>query len=255
MTHFDQLGISEQLAALLKKQGITTPTPVQEQAIPPMRAGRDVIAQAQTGTGKTLAFLLPLLEKIKPQGEVAQALVIAPTRELAIQIARVAEPLGAELGIGTVCRPTVALNADVCFLVEEVSALPSVGSATEMLRKPAPAVLLMASDAKVPAVKRFLTRIGDRWNEQAARDQNRRSHSTNRLPLNTHGISYPLSVLKYISSMMHYNCIGCLSFILPVQCSLLGSSYFFELGSFEHCLDVYHLRAISFVLNVTRALK
>lgn len=171
----------------------------------------------------------------------------------------------AELGIGTVCRPTVALNADVCFLVEEVSALPYVGSATEMLRKLAPAVLLMASDAKVPAVKRFLTRIGDRWNEQAARDQNRRSHSTNRLPLNTHGISYPLSVLKYISSMMHYtsldpipqelNCIGCLSFILPVQCSLLGSSYFFELGSFEHCLDVYHLRAISFVLNVTRALK
>lgn len=102
MTHFDQLGISEQLAALLKKQGITTPTPVQEQSIPPMRAGRDVIAQAQTGTGKTLAFLLPLLEKIKPQGEVAQALVVAPTRELAIQIARVAEPLGAELGIGTI---------------------------------------------------------------------------------------------------------------------------------------------------------
>ena len=102
MTHFDQLGVSETLCALLKKQGITAPTPVQEQAIPPMRAGRDVIAQAQTGTGKTLAFLLPLLEKIKPQGEVAQALVIAPTRELAIQIARVAEPLGAELGIGTI---------------------------------------------------------------------------------------------------------------------------------------------------------
>ena len=90
MTHFDQLGVSETLCALLKKQGITAPTPVQEQAIPPMRAGRDVIAQAQTGTGKTLAFLLPLLEKIKPQGEVAQALVIAPTRELAIQIAHVA---------------------------------------------------------------------------------------------------------------------------------------------------------------------
>ncbi|AOH47598.1 ATP-dependent RNA helicase [Selenomonas sp. oral taxon 920] len=102
MTRFDQLGVSETLVALLKKQGITAPTPVQEQAIPPMRAGRDVIAQAQTGTGKTLAFLLPLIEKIKPQGEVAQALVIAPTRELAIQIARVAEPLGTELGIGTI---------------------------------------------------------------------------------------------------------------------------------------------------------
>lgn len=102
MTHFDQLGVSEALVTLLKKQGIIEPTPVQEQAIPPMRAGRDVIAQAQTGTGKTIAFLLPLLAKIKPQGAAAQALVIAPTRELAIQIARVAEPLGAELGIGTI---------------------------------------------------------------------------------------------------------------------------------------------------------
>ena len=66
MTHFDQLGISETLTGLLQKQGITQPTPVQEQAIPPMRAGRDVIAQAQTGTGKTLAYLLPLLARIKP---------------------------------------------------------------------------------------------------------------------------------------------------------------------------------------------
>nr|WP_314806247.1 DEAD/DEAH box helicase [uncultured Selenomonas sp.] len=102
MTHFDQLGISEALVTLLKQQGITEPTPVQEQAIPPMRAGRDVIAQAQTGTGKTLAFLLPILAKIKPQGAVAQALVVAPTRELAVQIAHVAEPLGTALGIGTV---------------------------------------------------------------------------------------------------------------------------------------------------------
>ena len=102
MTHFDQLGISETLTALLQKQGITQPTPVQEQAIPPMRAGRDVIAQAQTGTGKTLAYLLPLLARIKPQGTAAQALVIAPTRELAIQIERVAEPLAQPLGIGTV---------------------------------------------------------------------------------------------------------------------------------------------------------
>ncbi len=102
MTHFDQLGVSEALVTALKKQGITEPTPVQEQAIPAMRAGRDCIAQAQTGTGKTLAFLLPLLAKIKPQGAAAQALVIAPTRELAIQIERVAEQLGAELGIGTI---------------------------------------------------------------------------------------------------------------------------------------------------------
>ena len=68
MMKFDALGVSEVLTALLQRQGITEPTPVQEQAIPPMRAGRDVIAQAQTGTGKTLSFLLPLLEKIKQIG-------------------------------------------------------------------------------------------------------------------------------------------------------------------------------------------
>ena len=102
MMPFAEIGVSEALCTLLKKQGISVPTPVQEHAVPPMRAGRDVIAQAQTGTGKTLAFLLPVLEKIKPQGAVVQALVVAPTRELAIQIARVAEPLAALLGIGTV---------------------------------------------------------------------------------------------------------------------------------------------------------
>ncbi len=101
MSSFAEIGVSATLAALLKNRGITVPTPVQEQAIPPLRAGRDVIAQAQTGTGKTLAFLLPVLEKIKPQGAAAQALIVAPTRELAIQTARVAEPLGAARGIGT----------------------------------------------------------------------------------------------------------------------------------------------------------
>ena len=91
MMPFAEIGVSEALCTLLKNRGISVPTPVQERAVPAMRAGRDVIAQAQTGTGKTLAFLLPVLEKIKPQGAVVQALVIAPTRELAIQIARVAE--------------------------------------------------------------------------------------------------------------------------------------------------------------------
>lgn len=101
MMPFAEIGVSEALCTLLKNRGISVPTPVQERAVPAMRVGRDVIAQAQTGTGKTLAFLLPVLEKIKPQGAVVQALVIAPTRELAIQIARVAEPLAAALSIGT----------------------------------------------------------------------------------------------------------------------------------------------------------
>ena len=70
----------------LNKMGIKKPMPVQEQAIPALFAGRDVIARAQTGTGKTLAFLVPLAEKIDPSKPYAQALVITPTRELAQQI-------------------------------------------------------------------------------------------------------------------------------------------------------------------------
>ena len=71
----------------LGKMGITRPMPVQEQAIPALFAGRDVIARAQTGTGKTLAFLIPLAEKIDVTQNYVQALVLTPTRELAQQIA------------------------------------------------------------------------------------------------------------------------------------------------------------------------
>ena len=101
MTSFKELGIAAEVCDVLRYQGIKEPTPVQEQAIPVVRAGRDCIAQAQTGTGKTLAFLLPIFEKIKPQADVAQALVITPTRELAIQIAKVAKSVGEAVGVSS----------------------------------------------------------------------------------------------------------------------------------------------------------
>ncbi|WP_425453324.1 DEAD/DEAH box helicase [Cohnella lupini] len=66
--------------------GIVTPTPVQEETIPIVKAGHDVISQAQTGTGKTLAFVLPMLDKIKVDAPYVQGLIVTPTRELAIQI-------------------------------------------------------------------------------------------------------------------------------------------------------------------------
>ena len=81
--------------------GIKEATPVQEKAMPLVRAGHDCIVKAQTGTGKTLAFLLPIIEKIKPQAAVTQALVITPTRELAIQIAKVAQSLSAAADISS----------------------------------------------------------------------------------------------------------------------------------------------------------
>ena len=75
------------ITAGIKALGYTTPTPIQDQAIPPVLAGRDVMGLAQTGTGKTAAFVLPILERLLqgPRGRV-RALIIAPTRELAEQI-------------------------------------------------------------------------------------------------------------------------------------------------------------------------
>ncbi len=99
MTTFRELSISAGVCEALRYKGITEATPVQEEAIPVVRAGKDVIVQAQTGTGKTLAFLLPILEKIKAGVPVAQALVVTPTRELAIQIAKVAALVGEAVGV------------------------------------------------------------------------------------------------------------------------------------------------------------
>ena len=91
--NFKDLGISEPLVQVLKKSGITTPTSIQEECIPLIKDYKDVIAQAQTGTGKTLAFLLPLFENISPDVCATQALIITPTRELALQITEEANQL------------------------------------------------------------------------------------------------------------------------------------------------------------------
>lgn len=83
---FDNLGISKDIVKTLNKLGINNPTPIQEESIGFIKDGKDVIAEAQTGTGKTLAFLLPIFENIQPELNEIQALIVSPTRELAIQI-------------------------------------------------------------------------------------------------------------------------------------------------------------------------
>ncbi|WP_018663594.1 DEAD/DEAH box helicase [Heyndrickxia acidiproducens] len=93
MPDFKNLGISDQFNLKLLENGIAVPTPIQEQAIPHVLSGRDVIAEAQTGTGKTFAFMLPILENLDPEASCIQALVLAPTRELALQIAVETEKL------------------------------------------------------------------------------------------------------------------------------------------------------------------
>ncbi len=84
---FEALKVCAHTVEQLTKMGIKKPMPVQEQAIPALFAGKDVIARAQTGTGKTLAFLVPLVEKIDTSKSYVQALVITPTRELTQQVA------------------------------------------------------------------------------------------------------------------------------------------------------------------------
>ena len=86
MTNFSELNISESTLRSVKRMGFEEATPIQEGTIQFAMAGRDVLGQAQTGTGKTAAFGIPLIEKIDPKNPNVQALVIAPTRELAIQV-------------------------------------------------------------------------------------------------------------------------------------------------------------------------
>ena len=83
---FDSFGLSEATMRAVRYKGYTVSTPVQAGCIPPMMEGRDVIAKAPTGTGKTMAFGLPIIERINRESEAVQALILAPTRELAMQI-------------------------------------------------------------------------------------------------------------------------------------------------------------------------
>jgi ATP-dependent RNA helicase DeaD len=86
MTAFKDLGLSPDIQQALDELGYEDPTPIQEQAIPELLAGHDVIGQAQTGTGKTAAFGLPLLQYLDPEDDEVQAIVLTPTRELCIQV-------------------------------------------------------------------------------------------------------------------------------------------------------------------------
>jgi len=102
MATFAELGLSEPQLEALAHLGYDQPTPIQEQAIPAMLAGRDVIGQAQTGTGKTAAFGLPLLEFIEPENAEVQALVLTPTRELCIQVTQALRAYGERKGVEVV---------------------------------------------------------------------------------------------------------------------------------------------------------
>jgi len=99
-TTFSDFGLSNELVKALSNMGFEEPTPIQSQAIPIAMQGKDMIGQAQTGTGKTTAFGVPLLEKVSVDGGI-QGVVVAPTRELAVQVAEELNRIGQVKGIRT----------------------------------------------------------------------------------------------------------------------------------------------------------
>jgi ATP-dependent RNA helicase DeaD len=99
---FGEIVVPATIARALESMGFVTPTEVQARAIPPLREGRDLIGQAQTGTGKTAAFGIPIVEKIEPTSHHVQALVLTPTRELCVQVTEEIARIGQYRGVRTV---------------------------------------------------------------------------------------------------------------------------------------------------------
>ncbi len=125
--------LSDQMASLLEAQGITTATPVQEEIIPAISGGRDVLAQSETGSGKTLSFAIPIIEQLKRRDGL-KALVLVPTRELAQQVAGefVKYSVGKHLGILPVYGG-VSINAQVSKLAKANIIVATPGRLIDLL--------------------------------------------------------------------------------------------------------------------------
>ena len=126
MINFAQLSLSAPLKSNLAKHGFVQPIPVQARSIPPALAGRDLVATAQTGTGKTLAFVLPVIHRLEgqPSPSGIRAVILSPTRELALQIH---EAFG-KMAAGTAIRAAVAVGG-----IDERRQLQSIRRGAQVL--------------------------------------------------------------------------------------------------------------------------
>ena len=116
---FDQLGLDESLVAALKQERIVEPTAIQEQTIPLILENRDIVGQSETGTGKTLAYLLPIFQKIDTQKRENQAMILTPTHELAIQIQREIEILAKNSGLAVTSTAIIG-NVNITRQIEKL---------------------------------------------------------------------------------------------------------------------------------------
>lgn len=118
-TSFDQFGLDESLVAALKKEGIVEATAIQERTIPLILETRDVVGQSETGTGKTLAYLLPIFQKIDTLKRETQAMILTPTHELAIQIQREIELLANNSGLAVTSAAIIG-NVNITRQIEKL---------------------------------------------------------------------------------------------------------------------------------------
>jgi superfamily II DNA/RNA helicase len=170
---FSQLGLSKALLDTLDGLHLTTPTPIQVQAIPPVLEGRDVIGLAQTGTGKTAAFALPILHRLAPGKPAApkkvRALILSPTRELSAQIAKSVKDYGRKLNLssavvvgGVSSRPQIkALAGGVDILIATPGRLMDLIEQRTVSLNEVEVVVLDEADQMLdigfmPAIKRLL---------------------------------------------------------------------------------------------------
>ncbi|KGP76988.1 helicase [Desulfosporosinus sp. Tol-M] len=133
-TAFDQFGLDESLVAALKREGIVEPTAIQVQTIPFILETRDVVGQSESGTGKTLAYLLPIFQKIDTLKRETQAMILTPTHELAIQIQRVIEILACNSGLAVTSAAIIG-NVNITRQIEKLKEKPHiiVGSSGRIL--------------------------------------------------------------------------------------------------------------------------
>ena len=131
---FETLNLDPSLVTALKKENITIPTEIQARVIPQVMKSLDLIVQSETGTGKTLAYLLPLFEKIDISSREMQAMILVPTHELAIQIQRQIERLSQNSGIKLNSTPIIG-NVNIERQIEKLKEKPQiiVGSAGRIL--------------------------------------------------------------------------------------------------------------------------
>lgn len=122
---FGKIGIIEPIVSALGKEGIKIPTQIQEAAIPPALLNKDIIGQSETGTGKTLAYLLPLFQKVNSDARETQALILAPTHELAIQIQRQVEMLVKNSGISVTSTPLIG-DVNIKRQIEKLKEKPHI---------------------------------------------------------------------------------------------------------------------------------